>query len=551
MGLVGLCTVCIVNIFTLGSRTKVEAIQGLTNQIHTNVLNFSEAYAAEVSQTFSRRAAATKAMAIAVSNFHQLPRLTFGEGTDSLFHEDTQSAPGAENFPQGQSTRYRTKLSSSYYFPKTRKVQDNNGCYLENNGDKFPNLGENMNVKGCKSLASMLNDPLKKKEVDRSVMLDPYFKKYYSDILGIDQIYIGFEFSGLFRQYPGNNANADYNFPNKNTYDPRKRPWYIDAKAAKTETIQGRTYGNTVISAPYKGYSLGVWMVTLAKAVYEGSSLLGVVGIDVSIANLQAKMLDVNFLESGFVGLVESASRDSGCSSKSCKLNVVAYPDFEESVDDSGSVTTKSVGLTNLIEDENSYRQLFSDKSGIQNYTHDETTYIVAHSSVHAPVFVQKYTVLVIVPEEEALQSVPKLEKSVRATEIEISTTVVIVTVITGLAVSFIVWSVTSNLSKPVSSMVKIANSVVKGAAEQDYTKDFAKRQKDMNRIKSFALQNGSDEENTSKNEMVNLARSFLTMISGLRRDADRRTQHVLQPMNSYHGSQENEFVSLFQDEKL
>merc|ERR1712164_135655 len=168
--------------------------------------------------------------------------------------------------------------------------------------------------------------------------------------------------------------------------------------------------------------------------------------------------------------------------------------------------------MGNLIEDENSYRQLFSDKSGIQNYTHDETTYIFAHSSVLAPVFVQKYTVLVIVPEEEALQSVPKLEKSVRATEIEISTTVVIVTVITGLAVSFIVWSVTSNLSKPVSSMVKIANSVVKGAAEQDYTKDFAKRQKDMKKVKAYAqMQAGERAAVNSKNEMVSLARSFLT----------------------------------------
>lgn len=547
--LIGLCTVCVVNIFTLGSRTKNEAIYGLTQQINTNMMNFSEAYAAEIAQTFGRREAATRAMAIAVSNYYLLPQLTFGEGTTSLFHEDTQSAPGAENFPAG-SNRYRTKLSSSYYFPKTRESSDSEGCYLPFNGDEYPNLGENMNVKGCKSLANVLSDDLKRKEVDRSVMLDPYFRKYYSSVEGIDQIYIGFEFSGLFRQYPGNNANAADKGVRTNTYDPRKRPWYIDARAADTEIIQGRTYGKTIISAPYKGYSLGIWMVTLAKAVYDGH-LLGVVGIDISIDNLQKKILSVNFLESGFVGLIESASRDSDCLSASCKVNVVAYPNFDDHVDPFGSVTTESVGLTDFIDDDSKYAQIFSDSSGILNFTHDGEGYVASHSQVRSATFVQKYVAIVIVTTREALAAVPKLTEKINATEAEVSTTVLVVTMITGLVVSYIVWTVTSNLSKPVSSMVKIANSVVTGAAEQDYTKDFQQRQKDMNRIKSYALHKEGDVENESKNEMVSLARSFLTMISGLKRDANRRTQHVLQPMNSYHGSQENEFVAIFEEEKL
>jgi hypothetical protein len=551
--LFGLCTVCIGNIFTLGARTKTEAIYGLTEQITTNALNFSEANAAEVSRNFARREAATRAMAIAVSNFHQLNRLTYGEGTASLFHEDTPSAPGA--VPVSQSTvRYDTKLSSSYYFPKTRKVQDPNGCYLPN-GDKLSSLGENMNVKRCFDVDTILSDPAKKKEVDRSVMLDPYFIKYYSDIKGIDQIYIGYEYSGLFRQYPGNNANQDYEYPKQNTYDPRKRPWYIDAKAATKETIQGRSYGETIISSPYKGYSLGIWMVTFAKAIYQGTSLLGVIGIDISIDNLQKKMLGVHFLETGFVGLAESKPR-SNCDfnrvPKDCKVHVVAYPQFEEHVDSSGEVTTASVGLTEFIDDDTEYLKIFGEKSGIQNHTHLDKTYIVAHSMVRSPTYVQKYIVLIVIPEDEALEAVPSMEEKIASTEVEISSTVLVVTVITGAVVSFIVWSVTDNLSTPVSAMVKIANSVVKGAAEQDYTKDFTKRQKDMRKVKAYAqMQTGERAAVDSRNEMVSLARSFLTMISGLKRDADRKTQHVLQPMNSYHGSKENDFVTVFDEEDL
>ena len=73
-----------------------------------------------------------------------------------------------------------------------------------------------------------------------------------------------------------------------------------------------------------------------------------------------------------------------------------------------------------------------------------------------------------------------------------------------------------------------------------------------MKRIQAYAQmsqENGGDAP--SKNEMVQLARSFLTMTSGLKRDANRSKQQVIQPMNSYHTSQENEFVCQFAEQKL
>merc|ERR1712072_1246791 len=73
------------------------------------------------------------------------------------------------------------------------------------------------------------------------------------------------------------------------------------------------------------------------------------------------------------------------------------------------------------------------------------------------------------------------------------------------------------------------------------------KAPEDMRKVKAYAqMQTGEGAAVDSRNEMVSLARSFLTMISGLKRDADRKTQYVLQPMNSYHGSKENDFVTVF-----
>lgn len=557
--LIGLCAVCIGNIVTLGTKTEAEAVHGLSSQIYTNAQNFSEANAQEVARTFARRAAAAKAMAIAVSNFYHLTNLPFGNDMASLWHENTNVAlAGATRVLVGGAgvvDRFQTKSQSSFYLPKTTLHGSSSGCYIPNNKDPAPDLGTNMNSPGCSSLAAQMGVAATKKEVDRSVLLDPYFIKYAAEMTDIDQIYVGFESSGLFRQYPGNNANADKASPEENTYDPRKRPWYGDAKSALTEIVQGRKYGRTVISAPYKGYSLGIWMVTVAKAIYnDNGNLFAVIGIDISIKNVQEKMLSVHFLESGFVALVEAEMRCSE-EKKGCSRLVVAYPKFETYVRD-GEVSLASIGLKRRMGPANfiKYDALFGAKGGVVNFTDTDsnTHYLVAHAMAKSPMYVQRYNILIVIPSDEALVAVPKMKTNIDATEAEVSVSVTLVTLATAIAVGGIVFNVTNTISRPVSSMVRISNSIVKGAAEQDFTKDFENQDKHMKRIQAYAQmsqENGGDAP--SKNEMVQLARSFLTMTSGLKRDANRSKQQVIQPMNSYHTSQENEFVSQFAEQKL
>ena len=53
------------------------------------------------------------------------------------------------------------------------------------------------------------------------------------------------------------------------------------------------------------------------------------------------------------------------------------------------------------------------------------------------------------------------------------------------------------------------------------------------------------------RNEMQLLARSFLTMTSGLKRDANRVKPRVIQPVNPYHTSLESEFVGELLEQKV
>jgi methyl-accepting chemotaxis protein len=72
-------------------------------------------------------------------------------------------------------------------------------------------------------------------------------------------------------------------------YDPRKRPWYTDAVAAKASTL----------TEPYQDASTGKLIVTVATPVVAGGKELGVVGGDLDITTL-AEI--VNTLKLGDIG---------------------------------------------------------------------------------------------------------------------------------------------------------------------------------------------------------------------------------------------------------
>lgn len=110
---------------------------------------------------------------------------------------------------------------------------------------------------------------------------------YTSIYDGILSTYIGLE-NGATVIAPKNEVPKDY--------DPRKRPWYIEAVAAK----------EAVWSEPYVDAFTGEMVITVSKPLYDGKNqLLGVVATDISLAYLIKTMND---MDPGFDGHVMLAS---------------------------------------------------------------------------------------------------------------------------------------------------------------------------------------------------------------------------------------------------
>jgi methyl-accepting chemotaxis protein len=88
------------------------------------------------------------------------------------------------------------------------------------------------------------------------------------------------------------------------TYDPAKRPWYIQAAAS----------GKAGVSSPYTDFDTGKLCVTFTSPIYAGGTLKAVVGGDVFIDALVKTVLGIKLRGDGYAFLVDTNG------------NVIAHP---------------------------------------------------------------------------------------------------------------------------------------------------------------------------------------------------------------------------------
>lgn len=111
------------------------------------------------------------------------------------------------------------------------------------------------------------------------------FKQYVGLHPEADLLFVGTE-DGEYIQYPDVESPADY--------DPRERPWYIEAMANE---------GDIIISNPYLSANNNEPVVTVSKALEEGG---GVIAVDINISYLQGLAEQVTVGDTGYAMMLDS-----------------------------------------------------------------------------------------------------------------------------------------------------------------------------------------------------------------------------------------------------
>lgn len=146
------------------------------------------------------------------------------------------------------------------------------------------------------------------------------FKQYIELHPEVQTIYVGTK-DGKMIEYPELDLPKDY--------DPRERPWYQDAQ---------KNNGEAVITNPYVDASTSDMVVTITKPTADGS---GVIGIDISIKNLETTAEEVAIGEKGYAILLDK------------EQNFIVSP----------------VAKTGDKAKESFYSKIFKEKSGDFQYT--------------------------------------------------------------------------------------------------------------------------------------------------------------------------------------
>ena len=287
-------------------------------------------------------------------------------------------------------------------------------------------------------------------------------------------------------------------------------------------------------------------MITVTQAIFDPSAqqeLVAVVGFDISIDSIQKHIVDeVKFLEGGIVALVETEIRESSAGPNKDRY-LVAHVDFDSlaAALPAGSEDPPFFGSAEPEISENAtlLADLFSGNGSTEvlrakdRSQTERTNYLLAHTTIEVPV---GYTVLTIVPEEEALRPIASMTELISATEVSVSVSVLAITTATAILVLLLVRAVAGRIAKPVNKMVIVAQNIVSGAAEKDLAKNLgATHMKSLEKYAQVKDKDGKDvSDQEVRNEMISLVRSFLAMTQGLKKDSNRAKARVVQPKN--HG---------------
>lgn len=152
----------------------------------------------------------------------------------------------------------------------------------------------------------MLSNNINFTDVDSAADRIDYAKDFLKNVKDSDEdvfsAYYGTE-DGRFIIYPEGDMGEHFNH--------KERPWYKMALEKK---------GQVVVSNPFKDARTGKLVVSVCKTVEKNNSIIGVVGMDISLENMSKSLSEVKIGNEGYVFITDATGIIiSHADSKQCK----------------------------------------------------------------------------------------------------------------------------------------------------------------------------------------------------------------------------------------
>lgn len=429
--------------------TTTESENALTNQIQTNLVTSAEENAHTINEKLLSAINDVKALADFAENLFDNPTLY---GDHPSYNDTDFNAPGLETYREPEYNNEWISFDYSMYHLAP-------GVY-------DPSIGY---INASETIWNYINV---------SANLDFMFKYTKEANPDFGWIYMGFEV-GLFRSYPWSNFNP--------SYDPRERGWY---------EFEGLNADGVYITAPYMDANGLGPMITISKPVYDKyANPIGVIGADLTIDTIQATILNITILKSGYAFMI---NKD--------KLTIAHenLPDFDDNEDIVAPIDTIEPIPDSILN------QIVSGGSGnstfVKSVDGEEKPFYLAYS----PIGETDFIVVTLVPEEEALASVGILRDQIQAVR-QRNTIVLVVVVLIAAAISVGLGTlIAGQITRPVQALTE----AVKKLTTQDAISNIV--QSDANILVDPALESQDDE-------IGDLTRAFKRMLVNIKEERQKQ----------------------------
>lgn len=126
------------------------------------------------------------------------------------------------------------------------------------------------------------------------IELDPLNRDYVKNILEKPKLKKSFLAIGLGYESDGKVVENDDGWEPSGDYDPRKRPWFVDAKASK----------KLIVTAPYVDISTKNVIISVGTPIYDQGRFSGAMFYDMELTGLAELVNSINLFDAGYLFIV-------------------------------------------------------------------------------------------------------------------------------------------------------------------------------------------------------------------------------------------------------
>ncbi len=290
--------------------------------------------------------------------------------------------------------------------------------------------------------------------LDSSAQLDNSHGPIVRSNVAYAGLYMGFE-DGLWRHVPYLNVGTSlrglvYTCFGTTTvvtgYDPRCRDWYVPAKEDQV---------NVQFSAPYEDASTGLIMITLSRAVVVSSSLVGVVGADVTLDALAKVVLSATVLKNGYTYLCDGLKNLIVHPELNSPASVFKVSDLEFSI----TAEKEIIDFDALLDD-----HVLQGQVGQTPFVKDGDRWFVTYGPVEGT----GYFLLMVVPESDVVAPAVSVETYADQSIAGLITVVSIVLVAVVAGGFMMTTFLSAKVTAPVNVMTKILTDIAANKMEGD-----------------------------------------------------------------------------------